>query len=108
MINTPDFTANLAVDQRVPLSIGVLDANISYAYNSGFYFNADNRVKQDAYGLVNAQLGWTSPDETYNLRLWARNLLDEEYLTFVSEAPTGDLGSPGMGRTYGVTVGVKY
>jgi iron complex outermembrane receptor protein len=108
MINTPDFTANLAVDQRIPLSVGQLNANVSYAYNSGFYFNADNRIKQDAYGLVNAQLSWMSPKETYKLTLWARNLFDKEYLQFVSEAPTGDLGSPGMGRSYGVTVGVKY
>lgn len=108
MINTPDFTANLALDERVPVSFGELNANISYAYNSGFYFNADNRVKQDAYGLVNAQLGWTSPKEMYSVRVWARNLFDKQYLQFVSEAPTGDLGSPGMGRTYGVTVGVNY
>jgi iron complex outermembrane receptor protein len=108
MINTPNFTANLALDARVPVSFGELNANISYAYNSGFYFNADNRVKQDAYGLVNAQIGWTSPQDTYNVRLWARNLTDKQYLQFVSEAPTGDLGSPGMGRTYGVTVGMNY
>ncbi|MFC6440861.1 TonB-dependent receptor [Bowmanella sp. JS7-9] len=64
---------------------------------------ADNRV--DAYDLVNARIVYISEDD-WEVALYARNLLDEEYLL---DAPGGqgtNTGSPnttrGMPRSWGV------
>ncbi len=108
LVNTPDYTLNLGLSHEMTLAGGRLNSNVTWAYNDGFYFAVDNRVKQDAYALVNAQVVWTSPNEHYNIRGWVRNLTDEEYLLTVNENGSGDIGTPAAGQTYGVSVGFEF
>lgn len=108
LVLVPDWTANIAVNYTAPLFGGELAANVSYAYNDGFFWAADNRVREDAFHLFNTQLMWTAPNQRYHVRVFARNLFDEEYLIQVNENNTGDIGSPAPGRTFGVAFGVNF
>lgn len=108
MIRSPKFTANFGFNYRLELSGGstiALAAND--AYNSGYYFDADNRLKQDAYHDVSASLTWTSAKGTHDVQLWVKNLADETIFT-TATGGVSDTYSPGLPRTYGVKLGVHF
>ncbi|MFA5630565.1 MAG: TonB-dependent receptor [Porticoccaceae bacterium] len=103
MIRSPDFTTNLGFNYSVAVSDSLrLIANANWYHSDGFYWEPDNRLKQDAYDLVNAQIGFSTADDAWRVRLFARNLLDEEYFTLATITGQGDAMGPGAPRTYGV------
>lgn len=106
--NSPKFTASIAGDLHFPVSFGELGGNISYYYNDGYYTEADNVLRQDAYHMINIALRWKSVDERYTVQLYGRNLLSE----YVANQTLGsNLGFSAMYQppmTYGVTVGTKF
>jgi iron complex outermembrane recepter protein len=109
LLRTPSFQANAALDYDVPLPVGSLVANATYFHTSGFYFEPDNRLSQSAYNLVNGQLMWKSSEQRYNVRLWAKNIFNQQYYNQkISGAGSADAGAPGAPRTYGVSVGVTF
>ena len=107
LVYTPDWQANVSLDHRMPVAGGELGTSISYAYNDGYYGEPDNRPRQKAYHMVNGQLRWTPENERFSIRLWARNLLNEKYKVQMTEVFTGDLVTPGAGREYGISLGIK-
>jgi len=106
MIRSPRTTVSVGANYTIAVPNGKVNADLSYYYNSGYFYEADNRLRQPSYGLVNAQLSWLSPDERYAVRLWGRNLSDEVYYTNISSS-IGDNGTWAAPRTYGVTFEVK-
>jgi iron complex outermembrane receptor protein len=101
---------DMSVDYLVNLPVGSLDLNLTDAFNSGFYTEADNYLRQPAYDLLNASVAWISADERINVKLWGRNLLnrlvESEEVTGPPEGYTVDYSNPP--RTYGVTVLYKF
>jgi iron complex outermembrane receptor protein len=108
MIKAPDFTFSVSSDYVVPLSSGELGFNVTYFYTDSYYWDPDNRIEQDAYGLLNAQIKWTAPGGNYYVRVFGRNLTDEEYFSQITVVNTGDLGVAAPPRTYGMGVGVNF
>ena len=108
IIKAPDWTFNFMADYVIPTEVGEVSANLSYAYNDGFYWEPDERLKQEAFHLVNSQIKWVSPSDKYHVRLWVRNVLDEKYYVQVTASAIGDYGGPAPGRAYGVSAGVSF
>ncbi|MET0985241.1 MAG: TonB-dependent receptor [Steroidobacteraceae bacterium] len=109
MTRSPPVTGNLAVDYFLPVAAGELGFNVNYYYNDGFYFEPDNRVKQDSYSIVNAQVAYSfGPDQRYRVRVFGKNLGDEEYFNSITEFAFGDQAVPGQPRTYGVGIDVNF
>ena len=106
-IRTPDLTFNLGADYAIESAIGKWVISANYAYNDGYYWEPDNRLRQPHYGLLNAGLSWTSVSGNLSARMWAKNLTNAYYYSFGDESPFGDVISPAEPRTYGVTVTVK-
>lgn len=104
MIRTPELTANVTLTYHRPLQTGALEASVTGAYNSGFFWDPGNRVEQDAYTLVNAQLTWISPQHRYRVSLWGQNLTDETYVIYGNTTGTGDSAAYGRPITYGISV----
>jgi iron complex outermembrane receptor protein len=52
-------------------------ANLSLEGRDNFYFSVSHQEKSDTMSLVNASLAYNH--ENWQLRLWARNLTDEDY-----------------------------
>jgi iron complex outermembrane receptor protein len=77
-------------------------------YQSEMYAEAVNLATVPDRTLVNATFGIVN--ERYELRLWARNLLDEEYVSSVAVgAPNVQYNSYlGEKRTYGLTLDVNF
>ena len=79
--------------------------SLSDSYNSRFYFEADNRLKQPAYNYLGVSGTWRSTDDRYSVRLWGTNLLDERVGT------TGATQTLGYPINYGnppLLVGVTF
>jgi len=105
---TPEITASGAVDYRLPLGEQALLFNVSAQYTSNAYHSVDRRLKLDARTLVNASIGWTASDNRYGVKVWARNLFDEVYISRVRDSSTGDFQTIGDPRTYGVTLSANF
>ena len=59
-----------------------LNADLSYSYRSSVFFTyGDPNAVQPGYGLLNLNLGLESKDGRYGLTAFARNLLDEQFVT---------------------------
>ena len=69
---------------------------------------ADERVVQDSYSLVDASVTWRDVNEQMYVRLWGNNLAEEYYRSQLSATNSGDNGTPGAPRTYGLTLGVEF
>jgi iron complex outermembrane receptor protein len=98
----------------VDLGNGSKEAYIAadYNYRSSVYSAATDSIytKLPQLSLVNLRLGLRDPGR-WDIALWARNLLNENYFTFLSPgvgntgALYAQLGDP---RTYGITLRVHY
>lgn len=102
MVRAPKLTLNAGVNWEIPTSLGDFNLNANWYHNSGFFWEASNRLKEDAYDTVNVSLGF-SPDDHWTVRLWGRNIFNEKYYSFVSSASVGDHGAPAAPATYGIT-----
>lgn len=103
----PKVSYNVGGQYIIPFaneSSVALGANFSY--NSGFFWDPDNRVHQGAYGLLDAQISYTFPHSNTAIRLWGSNLTDSHYYSneFESAGPQGSVGTPAAPRTYGVMI----
>jgi iron complex outermembrane recepter protein len=107
MIQAPPFTANLSANYTVPLSQGALLLSGAYSYNSGFFWEPDNRLKQPAFSNLNASIGWRSPSEKWEVRLWGQNLTNTQRSALTTSSTSGDGALPAPPRTYGVTLSMK-
>jgi len=105
---TPDYSFNLGVDYHATVAGGELASGLVFFRTGAFYWNPDNRLRQEPYDLVNAQVKWTAPGGRYHVRVFSANLFNTKYFTYASGEEEGDLAQPAAGRTYGIAFGVKY
>lgn len=99
---TPDFTSSATIAYRLPVSFGEFRTSLSYLYNSGFFWEPNNRIKEPPLNMVNGEIGWRSRSQRYGVKVWGRNLLNKEYSINSSSSVFGDLYSPAPPRQYGV------
>lgn len=114
---TPKHAAALTLDyQFESWRIGVLTAHLNMTSTDGYSYVPFGEQRTDTYSIVNTRLTLTEmdfgqPDGSFSASLWARNLTDEEYITFAF--PVGDpavvlaqkFGDP---RTIGVDITYQF
>jgi iron complex outermembrane receptor protein len=105
---TPEFTGNVGIDYDIDSNVGLFTLSAMLSHNSGFYWEASNRLKQKAYSLLNSSVTWESHDARWSVKLWANNLTDTRYLSQGVSAAVGDLLDYAAPRTYGVTLGAHF
>ncbi len=106
--NTPDITFSIGGSLDVPTSIGKFTLAGNYYYNDGFVGTVDERVKQASYNTVDMSLTWKDLSDAFYVRLWGKNLTDAFYRTQIGASNSGDNGTPGTPRTYGLTLGFDF
>ncbi|MEM9267106.1 MAG: TonB-dependent receptor [Cyanobacteria bacterium P01_F01_bin.13] len=99
----PRYNYNLAAQYRS--SRGFLGRLEWQGYGSSFFDDA-NRLKQDAFGLVNAQLGYEWNNT--GIYVFANNIFDSRYITAALTAAGQDLASFGDPFTIGVQVRSRF
>lgn len=104
----PDLTAGLDTRLNFPLGSGQLEVSGAAYYTGSITWSPSERLVQGDYVLVNASIGWTSPDERWRFTLWGRNLTDRYYYMYLTESPQGDGANAARPRTVGVSVGLRF
>lgn len=110
----PKLTGNFTATYSAPINDTLeyfVRGELFYKGSQRLSVSIDERQLQDAYALVGASIGIGEIEGAWQLQLWARNLLDEEYVldTFDSTIPGGSLNAYlGDPRTYGLTLRVKF
>ncbi len=118
-IQSPPFSATLTVDYVVPMTAGDLDFAVNFAHSGDYFFDADNGFgqispsqpgnnHQDEYDIINASVTWYSDDDDWSVRLWGKNLTDEEYFSFGNETATITKKTPAPPLTYGVSLSMHF
>jgi iron complex outermembrane receptor protein len=105
---TPKFTGSIGADYEKTTDAGIFGISTNLYHNSGFAWEPSNRLRQKSYELLNASVRWTSPDETFTVKLWAQNLTNTKYLSQGQSTAVGDLLIPASPRTYGLTLSTRF
>lgn len=99
----PEFTGNVGLTYTAPVGDGKLTATALYAYNSGYYFEPDNRLHQGAFSLLNASIEYR-PAEQWGIEFWANNITDTHYYASSAGGSSADQGVLAAPRTYGINL----
>jgi len=88
MPRTPEYAASFGFNYVVGLgSAGDLNFQGNYTWKDDYYFNFENTVGTDSYGLVNLSAWWNSADHKWRLRAFCNNCSSEEYLNMIVTFP---------------------
>ncbi|WP_019530029.1 TonB-dependent receptor [Dasania marina] len=105
LTRSPRESSNINVNYFVPTDIGNIDFRLEYSFSAIQQMDyADDRITADQFELWDGRVGWTSTDEQWEVALWGKNLLDEEYIAHQYVIGPGGIGTWGAPRTYGVSV----
>ncbi|MBQ1497228.1 MAG: TonB-dependent receptor [Sphingomonas sp.] len=113
-IFAPKNSASGSIDYRLPMGAATLVAHLDGNYASSQYSSTSDPTKSDPSFIVNGRLALTdiALDEgaaRLELSLWARNLLDRQYLYLRNtSAALGTYGIFNDPRTYGLTGTVRF
>lgn len=106
----PKLKFNAGANHELSLGrIGTLLLSANLAYNSGFFSETDNVVKQRAYATLDASAEWRPTRPGPSVKLWVLNLTDAQYVTSLATMPTvGVFQSPAAPRRFGATLAFTY
>lgn len=107
MQRSPKFTGNVGLDFSDHIGIGTLNMSANYYYSSSFYFDPANQFEQDAYGLLNLSVGLETMEDRLSIRLYGKNVLDEEYRTQVLPGSFAVQETWGEPATVGIELGYR-
>lgn len=109
MIRAPKYTATAGIDYELPIGDDTLAMSVNYFKNDGFFWEPDNRLEQEPYEVLNAQVSYGfGAEERVRVRVFGKNLTDAVYASYVSAGAVGDLVGSAPPRTYGVGFDFKY
>ncbi|MEX1147910.1 MAG: TonB-dependent receptor, partial [Sphingomonadales bacterium] len=115
LANSPEYSLSGTVRYQFPtdhLGFGMYALGDA-SYRSRVFYSLSNNLQnsQKGYALLNARVGFTSPDERWEFAVWGRNLTNKFYVSqsydnFGGIFPSQNfLGDP---RTYGATLAFRY
>lgn len=112
-VSAPKVDLNVFADYTINISGFAIDIHADYAYQSKRFFDVTSRpdVGGNGYGLLNGRIAIKPFDADLSIAFWAKNILDEEYVSFVADL-SGFAGFYetfyGAPRQYGVQLAVKF
>ncbi len=105
LTRAPENSYNFAFIYDMPMTSGDLDFRLEFTHADEQRTDfVDDRIIQDEYDLIDARLGWTSPDEKWDVAVWGKNITDEDYISHMYVIGPGGIGVWGAPSTFGVTV----
>jgi outer membrane receptor protein involved in Fe transport len=110
-ILSPKSTISAHATYAVPIGSDRLSFTGVVHYNSGYYDEPDNLVKEKRYALINASVRYDIGDRWW-VKLWGDNLTDHAVSSFTAIQTFGNSGalrsSYDAPRTYGGTIGLAF
>lgn len=108
LIRTPKWTATAGLRYETAVGAGKVDFSGDFYYNSGFFWTFDNAYRQDAYELVNAQIGWSPDGDHFRISAYGKNLTNSLYSMGTSVTTAATAAAYARPRTYGVAASFKF
>ncbi len=111
LVNAPSvaISAGFALTQPLP-GESALRLRMDGSFQSETFLAPDNLPgnRVAPYALANARLSWLSRDEKLEFALWAKNITNTRFITYVSPVITQDEINYNDPATYGVQVVFKF
>lgn len=105
----PRHSLYLALYYERPFYEGRLRVRADYRYQGKSFREPDNSVTiQPAFDLVDASVAYESVGNRWEATLWAKNLMDKEYITHLYVLGGNDFALFGTPRTYGLTLTLNF
>jgi iron complex outermembrane receptor protein len=107
--NAPEWTVSSYAQYDLKLGDNLLAvARLEHSFIDSHYLDQDldEHLKNDSVNLVNLRLSLSNEARDWEVSLWGRNMLDEEYLSWGLDIPTlgGYAGAVAPEASYGVTL----
>lgn len=98
----PKFTGTASADYSIDSAAGRFGAYVTGNYDSGFFYDAIERVRQHRYATLSAELSY-APAAIKGMRfiLWGKNLTDHDYVSMALISQLADGVSYADPRTFG-------
>ncbi|MDN5217307.1 TonB-dependent receptor [Fulvivirgaceae bacterium BMA12] len=105
---SPEWNGNFAVNYDWQLNPSTtLFFSLDYTFQSEMFFDPENTVRQDAYGLLNGRAGVSY--KRFELSLWGKNIADKVYYSYgYGIGGAAGFASYGLPQTYGFTSAIKF
>ncbi len=105
----PRHSLYIALHYEHPVGDGRLRARLDYRYQGKSFREPDNSITiQPGFDLLDGSLAYESADNRWEVTLWAKNLLDREYIAHLYVLGGNDYALFGPPRTYGLTVTLNF
>jgi iron complex outermembrane receptor protein len=105
----PNFTASVSADYLYKLSNnGQVNFNVTDAYNSGYFVEADNRIHQTAYDTLNSSITWTTENDHWSVAVGASNLLDKAVIQYGGSLNFGYFAAYAPPRLYWIKLTDRF
>lgn len=107
-VRTPKYSYTIGPNYSQDIGNGTLELGMDYAYNSGYFFDTQNTVRQPRYSVINARIGYLYQPAGLRVTVFGKNLTDEVYYVnrFQTDFATNSLfAAP---RTFGVRLSYDF
>ncbi|MEZ5571505.1 MAG: TonB-dependent receptor [Halioglobus sp.] len=107
--NAPEWTVSSFVQYDRDLAADLVGSvRLEHSYTDSYFLDQDldPTLENDEVNLINLRFTLSNMEDTWEVAVWGRNLLDEEYYNFGIDIPVvgGFVGAVAPGAVYGVTV----
>ena len=101
----PRVTSNMTLSYNLPTDSGDYDLRLDYSTSDDQHQDyPDQRITSDEFELLDARIGWTSPNQNWEVAIWGKNLTEEDYISHQYVIGPGGIGVWGAPRIFGVSV----
>lgn len=107
LASAPKWSVTMGARYDVETASGTFTPAVNYTRRSGYFWDSQNSVREPASNLLSASLTYTSPDDHWSLRLWGKNLLNDQIHAWTIQRVELFGSTPAAPKTYGATFGVK-
>jgi len=105
----PRHSLFIAVYYARDFYMGRLRFRADYRYQGESFREPDNSVTiQPAFDLVDASVAYEVADNSWEATLWAKNIMDKEYISHLYVLGGNDYALFGTPRTYGLTITLNF
>ncbi|MDB5969890.1 MAG: outer rane receptor protein [Hydrocarboniphaga sp.] len=104
----PKFSAVTGLNYSQPVDDGVFEPGVDLYYNDGYYFDAQNSIRQDSFYLLNARASYLYTPWDLRLTAFCDNITSQKHYIYETQFDTGIAGKLAQPVTYGLRINYQF